>query len=197
MKVTQQALAAHLFCAPETIKTYEQAGLIKRGKTGYDQDECRKLILRHLRDLAGGRQGNAAGMNLTAEKARRERSQSEKNEFALRVLQGAYVLTEEVGQEVDRAFGIVREQLLAIPGRSADKCADSDPKRREAITFILNADIAEALNALSSPDDVVRKASKPIVLDPEAPAETEPDRVGRSKAVRRSGDKHKSREVED
>src|ERR1039457_5611903 len=148
MKVTQQVLAAHLFCSTATIKSYEVAGLIARGKTGYDLDECRKLVLSHLRDKAGGRMGNVEGLNLTVEKAKRERSQTDKNEFALNIMRGQYVLTEEVGQEVERLFGIVREQLLAIPGKSADRCAESDTKRRDMITSVLDEDIAEALNAL-------------------------------------------------
>src|ERR1035437_4291890 len=171
MKVTQQVLAAHLYCSTATIKSYETAGLIKRGKTGYDLDECRKLVLVHLRDKAGGRMGNVEGMNLTAEKAKRERSQTDKNVFALKILQGSYVLTDEVGQEVERLFGIVREQLLAIPGKSADRCAESNAKLRDTITVILNEDIAEALNALSSPGDVVKKAATAVVPEPEEPLE--------------------------
>src|ERR1039458_2473559 len=111
MKVTQQVLAAHLFCATATIKSYEVAGLIARGKAGYDLDECRKLVLSHLRDKAGGRMGNVEGLNLTVEKAKRERSQTDKNEFALGILKGTYVLAAEVGQEIESPSPTLRQQL--------------------------------------------------------------------------------------
>jgi hypothetical protein len=191
MKVTQQVLAAHLFCAPGTIKSYETAGLIKRGKTGYDLDECRKLVLTHLRDKAGGRMGNVEGLNLTVEKAKRERSQTDKNEFALGILKGTYVLAAEVQIEIEQAFGIVRERLLAIPGASADRCAESDPKRRDMITAVLNEDITEALNDLSSPDDYVRKAGAASILDLQATTEAELDRVGGPAPVRSGKNKRK------
>ena len=197
MKVTQQVLAAHLYCTKETILSYERAGLFKRGKTGYDLDDCRRLVLTHLRDKAGGRMGNVEGMNLTVEKAKRERSQTEKNTFTLDILKGQYVLTEEVGQEVERLFGIVREQLLAIPGKSADRCAESDVKRRDMITVVLHEDIAEALHALSSPEDVVRKAATARLPDFETASEVELDTVVGPAPIRGGKDKRKSRAVED
>ena len=196
-KVTQQVLAAHLYCSTATIKSYETAGLIKRGKTGYDLDECRKLVLSHLRDKAGGRMGNVEGLNLTVEKAKRERSQTDKNEFALGILKGTYVLAAEVGQEIEQAFGIVRERLLAIPGASADRCAESDPKRRETITAILTEDITEALHDLSSPDDYVRKAGTASIFNLQATTDAEPDTVGGPAPARSGAHKRKPGALED
>jgi hypothetical protein len=197
MRVTGTALAAHLFCTRGTLGDYVAANVIPRPtKTGYDVDECRKLVLRHLRDKAGGRMGSTKdGLNLTAEKARRERSQTDKNEFSLKILRGHYVLIESVGQEVERLFGIVREGLLAIPGKIADAVAQGDAGRRVIVHGLINSELAEVLNALSSPEDVVGQAVGEGVQDPEAASEVEPDRVVRSVPASRGKNKRKPRAV--
>lgn len=60
-----------------------------------------------------------------------------------------WVRTEDVGKLVEREYSVVRERLLAIPGKLAAKLVDRD---RPAIELALFEEISEALNELHDPD---------------------------------------------
>lgn len=67
---------------------------------------------------------------------------------------GQYVLVEEAGKEVDRAFGVVRERLLGIPGSSAHTLAMASQGvsidvATHQVREQLDAAISEALEELS------------------------------------------------
>lgn len=63
--------------------------------------------------------------------------------------QGKLVEIEAVGEAVEREYAVVRERLLAIPGKLAAKLVDRD---RVAIELALSEEINEALNELHDPD---------------------------------------------
>jgi len=62
--------------------------------------------------------------------------------------QGRLVSVDVVGKMVEAEYGLVRDRLVVIPGKVADKCAG---KAREEIEAIIMAEINEALNELHAP----------------------------------------------
>jgi hypothetical protein len=66
----------------------------------------------------------------------------------LQVRRGELVVVQDVGQAVEREYAVVRERLLAIPGKLASKLEGLD---RTAIELVLLAEVTEALNELHSP----------------------------------------------
>jgi hypothetical protein len=62
--------------------------------------------------------------------------------------QGRLVSVETVGKYVEAEYGLVRDRLVVIPGKVADKCTG---KPREEIEAIIMAEINEALNELHAP----------------------------------------------
>lgn len=70
-----------------------------------------------------------------------------KHEFE--VANREWVRVEDVGKAVEREYSVVRERLLAIPGKLAAKLVDRD---RVEIELALFEEISEALNELHAPD---------------------------------------------
>ena len=70
-----------------------------------------------------------------------------KHEFE--VAKGEWVRVEDVGREVEREYAVVRERLLAMPGKLASKLEGLD---RTAIELVLIDEVTEALNELHVPD---------------------------------------------
>ena len=63
-----------------------------------------------------------------------------------------WMRVEDVGKAVEREYSVVRERLLAIPGKLAAKLVDRD---RAAIELALFEEISEALSELHDPNRVV------------------------------------------
>ena len=70
-----------------------------------------------------------------------------KHEFE--VAKGEWVRIEDVGRAVEREYAVVRERLLAMPGKLASKLEGLD---RTAIELVLIDEVTEALNELHAPD---------------------------------------------
>ncbi|AWN43156.1 hypothetical protein [Methylobacterium durans] len=66
------------------------------------------------------------------------------------VEQGKLVQIEAVAAQVEREYAVVRERLLAIPGKLASKLVGLD---RAEIDAALLAEVSEALNELHDPGD--------------------------------------------
>lgn len=66
------------------------------------------------------------------------------------VEQGKLVQIEAVAAQVEREYAVVRERLLAIPGKLAAKLVGLD---RAEIDAALHAEVSEALNELHDPGD--------------------------------------------
>lgn len=64
------------------------------------------------------------------------------------VAKGEWVRVEDVGQAVEREYAVVRERLLAIPGKLASKLEGLD---RTAIELALLDEVTETLNELHEP----------------------------------------------
>ncbi|PNG27898.1 hypothetical protein CR492_03140 [Methylocella silvestris] len=100
-------------------------------------------------------------MSFAEAHALRENYVARKAKLDFEVASGALVEIEVVGQEVEACFAVVRERLLSIPGKLADKLVG---RERAYIENAILAEISEALEEISSPadltKDVARKGSK-------------------------------------
>ena len=148
-EVTGTALAAHLFCTRETISDYVENGVIAKLRDGkYDVDECRKRVLRHLRDKAAGRLGGAEGASLSREKALLAKEQRETASLKNAMTRGDLISIRLIIKGFTGDLTVLRERLLTIPGKVAD---DLEGRTRAEIEEKLIDEISEALTALSDP----------------------------------------------
>lgn len=102
-------------------------------------------------DLGAGADLDLAGSNLPMPEAvrRKENYLGLLRKRELEISNGEWVRVEDVGKTVEREYSVVRERLLAIPGKLAAKLVDRD---RTAIELALFEEISEALSELHDPD---------------------------------------------
>lgn len=132
-------------------------GVIERKSAGaYDLDEVRVTYIRHVRKVAAGR-GAEKGADLAAERAKLAREQTEAAALKNAVSRGEYASIEEIGRQVEAEYGVVRQRLLAIPGKAADSLVGLD---RASVESALHKEIEEALTELHDAADLISTAKK-------------------------------------
>jgi hypothetical protein len=92
--------------------------------------------------------GDNTGDNTLAEAQRRkELALAKMRELDLAIKEGRYVLRQEVLEAVQSEYSIVRECLLSIPGKCADRLVG---RTRREIFNIIDDEVRDALDELSS-----------------------------------------------
>jgi phage terminase Nu1 subunit (DNA packaging protein) len=133
-----------------------EEGAIERKETGeYDLDAVRVSYIRHLRKVAAGRAGISPEIELSVERAKLAREQTETAAFKNAIARGEYVLVEEVGRQVEEEYAMVRQINLSISGVVADAAA---MQPREVVAEIIDRAVAAALAELSAPSEIAGKA---------------------------------------
>jgi len=145
---TQNEAAAHIDLGDRRFRELIDDGVIeRRPPSEYDLEQVRVSYIRHLRKVAAGR-GTKTDADLSTERAlltREQRSAAERNNAVAR---GQLVVIEEVARQVETEYGVVRQRLLAIPGKLADAL---DGMNREEREVAIAGEITEALNELHDP----------------------------------------------
>jgi hypothetical protein len=118
----------------------------------YNIDICRKEVLNHLRNVAAAR---GSGTRLADERAALARAQREVAQLKAGQLKGSLVEVEEVCFHLTNRYALIKEKLLALPGRLGDVLA---MRQRHDVIEILKAEIHEALNELAEPSEIVKEA---------------------------------------
>jgi len=119
----------------------------RRAAGGYDLETVRVAYIRHLRKVAAGR-GAKTDLDLASERALLTREQTAREALRNAIARGEYVAVEEVGRQVEAEYGMVRQRLLAIPGKCA---AALQGLGREECEAVLASEVSEALNELHAP----------------------------------------------
>jgi phage terminase Nu1 subunit (DNA packaging protein) len=143
---TQAEVAAHLGVSAKYISDLIGKGVLFRAPVGkYDLDECRKLYISHIREMAAGR-ASAGELDLSAERARLAKEQADAKEMENAVERGDLVYIEDVAKQIENQLTKVRTRLLSVPTKVAPE-AHSCASVREVQAVIEQA-IVEALNEL-------------------------------------------------
>ena len=181
---TQSEAAAHIDLGDRRFRELIEDGTLTRQPPGeYDLNEVRVSYIRHLRKIAAGR-GTKTDADLSTERALLAREQRESAVLRNAQARGQLVPIDEVGLQLEAEYGVVRQRLLAIPGKLADALEGLSREEREAA---LMAEITEALNELHAAadlDDAIARADRPAEAPPhgapstEAAAPAQSDRVG-------------------
>lgn len=145
---TSSEAAAHVDLGERRFFELLNDGSITRAES-YDLDALRTQYIRHLRKVASGR-GSNPNIDLGTERALLTREQAEAVAMRNRVARGELVVIDEVGLQVEAEYAVVRQLLLAIPGKLADLLEGMTREQREAA---IAKEITEALNELHNPGD--------------------------------------------
>jgi phage terminase Nu1 subunit (DNA packaging protein) len=148
---TAAQAAAHIFISISRFRDLVSQGTIKHQPNGkYDLDKVREQYIRNLQRVATGRGGEEGGTQLTKQRAEYAKEQTLSMKLKNAIVRGDYVSLELFAKKVDAMILVVRERILTIPGKLADKLS---MRTRDEIDLILREEVYEALNELSGVDD--------------------------------------------
>ena len=102
---TQTEAAEHIDVADRTFRRLQKEGILppNKGRGGYDLEACRVAYIRHLRGVASGQHAaDPETLDLTMERARKERAMADKTEFDLSILKKEYVHISHVERILER-----------------------------------------------------------------------------------------------
>jgi phage terminase Nu1 subunit (DNA packaging protein) len=182
---TQNEAAAHIDLGDRRFRELIDDGVIERRRPSeYDLEQVRVSYIRHLRKVAAGR-GTKTDADLSTERALLTREQRDAAALKNAISRGEFVSIEEACRQVETEYGVVRQRLLAIPGKLADALEGMNREEREVA---MAGEITEALDELHDPvDAAIDGAARPdgngVSVAPgaesaEAATAAEPDRVG-------------------
>lgn len=117
--VTAAELAAWLGVGERHIRTLASKGLVVRLAQGYDLRASVSRYIRHLSEVSRGR----AGGGEADPKTRLDLAKARKAEAEAARLEGRMLPTAAVRAAWARAFGAVRQRLLALPRLAAPEAA--------------------------------------------------------------------------
>jgi phage terminase Nu1 subunit (DNA packaging protein) len=147
-QVNGTSLAVHLDCTRETVNDYVAKGIITKLRNGkYDQDDCRNKVFAHLRDKAAGRTGDLVNERALLAKENRETA-TIKNQLS----RGQLVRLDVVERVVEGQFAVMREVALTLPGKVSDQVSTHTLENREQVFAILDHEVREMLETLSTGD---------------------------------------------
>jgi len=117
--VDTTALGSWLCCTRETISDLERRGIIEKSARGkWDLKQCVQRYTTHMRAVAAGRSsGDGSGLDLSAERARLARAQSESCEMENEVTRGNLLAAEDVRDEVGRLVKIFVRSISTVADR--------------------------------------------------------------------------------
>ncbi len=145
MDVSRERLVRIFGISPRAVNDLAARGIIvKSGHDCYNLDLSVQSYTAHLREIASGRGGEAAGANLTAERARLAAVQAEEKALKVAKAKGELVAADGVEREWASILQKVRAGVLAIPARVQAKLGHLQPGDIAGI----DAEIRSALGEL-------------------------------------------------
>jgi phage terminase Nu1 subunit (DNA packaging protein) len=151
--VTQAVAAAHIDIGPRRFRDLVDEGVFSRSADGrYALDDVRVHYIRHLRKGVAGH----GGADLAVSRAALAREQTASVSFRNAVMRGEFVSVQDVIEQVESNYAVVRQALLTLPGKLADTLANQD---RAIVRAALEAEIIETLTELSQPSVIAERAS--------------------------------------
>jgi hypothetical protein len=143
---THEQYGAHIGVSRQAAREYFKKHGLKQSMTitAFRQHYCATL-----RERAAGRIVSSEALDLTVERARREKEAADKLEMENAVTRGELVSAEEVEEMWGGEFSRVKNKLLAVPPKIAPLMIGV--KTPEEAQETIKAVIYEALNELSQP----------------------------------------------
>jgi phage terminase Nu1 subunit (DNA packaging protein) len=142
--ITGQSLAGLLDLDMESIRKLSNAGIVVgsgvRGR--YLLAPSVRNYVRHLREIAAGRQGNE--LNAVDENARLKIAQRENYELKNSVIRGSSIPYEAIAPAWARVVRAIRSAMLAIPGEARFRLQHLTPRDAEIIGEIIRDQLEAA-----------------------------------------------------
>jgi phage terminase Nu1 subunit (DNA packaging protein) len=167
--ITTQSLAGLLDLDAESIRKLLNSGIVVgsgvRGR--YLLAPSVRNYVRHLREIAAGRQGNE--LNAVDENARLKIAQRRNYDLKNSILEGSAVPYETIAPAWARVVRAIRSAMLAVPGKARFRLQHLTPRDAEVLNEIIRDQLtAAALTDEPPPTDDAHSAMR-IEHDPGRP----------------------------
>src|ERR1700737_2773696 len=135
--VTGQSLAGLFDLDMTSITHLARSGIVIRAKTRgrYLLAPSTRNYIRHLRDVASGRQGNE--LNAIDENARLKIAQRRNYDLKNSILEGSAIPYEAIAPPWARVVRAIRSAMLAVPGKARFRLQHLTPRDAEVIGEII------------------------------------------------------------
>jgi phage terminase Nu1 subunit (DNA packaging protein) len=147
--ITGQSLAGLLDIDMQSITKLSHAGIVVgsgvRGR--YLLAPSVRNYVRHLREIAAGRQGNE--LNAVDENARLKIAQRQNYELKNSIIRGSSIPYEAIAPAWARVVRAIRSAMLAVPGKARFRLQHLTPRDAE----VLNEIIRDQLTAAALTDE--------------------------------------------
>jgi phage terminase Nu1 subunit (DNA packaging protein) len=149
--VSPKTLAGLLDMSEASVRQYAAEGVfVKAGRGRYVLSPSVSNYIRHLREVAAGREGKDKELNLVDEGARLKMVQRRNLELKNAMLEGSMVPVEAIRPAWGRVMRAVRTGMLAIPNKARFRLPHLTAQDAEVIDEIIR-DQLEAAAATDTP----------------------------------------------
>ena len=143
---TQKEIAIHLDLSERRVRDILK--LIDVPVRGCSVEQARIEYIRYLRKRASGHIGADGTLDLTQERAKLAKAQTEKAEIEVAKLKGSLIDADEVRRSAFNMGRIVRDRILNVPDRLAHVLAENmEPVKVRAL---LEQELRTAMESLTS-----------------------------------------------
>lgn len=199
---TQREVASHLDLTDRAVRDLISRGVLPREKGRLELKASRVAYIRHLREVAAGRQsdGDDSGLDLVVQRARLAKEQADEKALTNAQLRREVVPSDDVERGYITLATTISQRARAIAAAMCeDLAAESDPAKCEEL---LENAVDDALSELANigrqlgddpgvtPERGDEASGRQGAASDEAAAEVEPEKVGRSSPHRSK--RHKS-----
>ena len=126
---TQDQIAAHLDLGVRHVRRLLAAGVLpaSKGRGGLNTDRCRVAYIAHLRGVAAGHQSKDGSLDLTEERAKLAKEQTETAAIRNAESRGELLPASEVLEYWAKQVVAVKAHLRGIPARFASQVPQLTP----------------------------------------------------------------------
>jgi len=175
--ITGQSLAGLFDLDMQSITKLAHAGIVVRAGTRgrYLLAPSVRNYVRHLREVAAGRQGNE--LNAIDENARLKIAQRRNYDLKNSILEGSAIPYEAIAPAWARVVRAIRSAMLAVPGKARFRLQHLTPRDAEVLNEIIRDQLEAAVLTDQPPPIEDAHSAMRIVHDPGRPSSNGHDRI--------------------
>ncbi len=147
---TQQEIAEHLDLSTRRVRELIRLGVLPAGKGrgGLEVDRCRFAFIAYLRGLVSGHRSEDGSLDLTAERAKLARAQTEATELKNAEARGSLIPADLVLEHWAGQHATVKAHLRAVPHQLKTEHPEVPVEHVEAVRKLIDQACAHYADGL-------------------------------------------------
>ncbi len=147
---TQLEIAEHLDLSDRRVRELAKQGVLPKpkGRGGWSIDACRLAYIAYLRGVASGHQSDDGELDLTAERAKLARAQTETAELKNAVARGELIPSAAVLDHWGRQVVATKAHLRGVPHQFKTEVPHLTPEEIAALRRLIDRALTELADGL-------------------------------------------------